>query len=83
MWIGEKPTKKSMEFDKIREGTVFTCEGKVYLKGTGGAAVDLETGNIIYPANDTNHSMWNTCLIYPRASVNLYRNGGDKGMRQV
>lgn len=66
----EKHDKRSIEFAKIRQGTVLTHNDGVYIKGSGESAVDLKTGQIIYPAND---GQWEDCLIYPYASVNLYR----------
>lgn len=57
--------ENKMDFEKIRKGTVFTFDGKTYLKCEGDAAVDLVSGDLIHPAN------WNLCFIHPRASLKL------------
>lgn len=71
MRIEDKPNKRTIEFEKIREGTVLTCDGRTYVKGTGGSATDLETGQVVYPANDA-AKKWDKCLIYPGAYVSLH-----------
>ena len=65
-------SKKSIEFDKIREGTIFTCGGLTYLRGNNNAAVNMKTGEIIYPVNDPSGG-WDKCYIYPQASLILNR----------
>lgn len=66
----ETVTKRPMEFEKVRCGTVFTCNGKTYMKVCNSGshvAADLETGNIIIP----NSSEYKECYIYPRATIKL------------
>ena len=70
MWIGTKNNKTPIAFKDIREGTVLKMGMKTYMKGNNGAAVDLKSGEIIYPANDTDRG-WDECYIYPRASLEL------------
>lgn len=60
--------KRTIEFDKIRNGTVFTMDGTSYLKGDGKYAVDLKTGHVIEPDKI---GEWNECYIYPKASLKL------------
>lgn len=68
MLIKETLPKPTMEFDKIRNGTVFTISGVTYIKGDGKYAIDLNTGHVIEP-NKTGE--WFECQIYPRASLKL------------
>ena len=65
MIIYKDNKNRTMEFAKVRPGTVITFEGKTYLRCEGDAAVDLITGEIIRPVN------WDTCLIYNKASLKL------------
>ena len=70
MYIKRKPGKKSIAFTAIREGTVFINGDETYIKGSNGAATNLESGQVVYPANDVNGN-WGICYIYPRASLSL------------
>lgn len=80
MRIEDKLSKRPMEFEKIREGTVLTCCGRTYLKGAGGSATDLETGQVVYPANDA-AKKWDKCLIYPGAYVSLHGRPQEETVR--
>lgn len=71
MWIGTKNKKRAIAFTEIREGTILKMGQNIYMKGNNGAAVDMKTGQIIYPANDTDPG-WEECFIYPGASLNLH-----------
>lgn len=68
MYVNKKE-KRSIEFDKIRNGTVFMCDGITYLKGDGVYAVNMETGHVneIAPGS----TAWEECYIYPGASLKL------------
>ena len=68
MKIVELQEKPTMEFDKIRNGTVFVIGGVTYIKGDGKYAVDLNTGHVIEPSKT---GEWFECQIYPRASLKL------------
>lgn len=68
MLIKEIPQKRSMEFDKIHDGTVFTMLDHTYIKGDGRYAVDLDSGHVIEPGKT---GEWTECYIYPRASLKL------------
>lgn len=70
MRIREREDKKSIDFDSIRDGTVFTLGGAIYIKGDGKYAVNLTDGRVLEPAKMTDIN-WNNCLIYPRASLSL------------
>ena len=70
MRVGNKDKKRSIKFEDIREGTVFTWNSGTYIKGSGGAAMNAATGQITYPANDTTGE-WDKCFIYPRASLSI------------
>ena len=65
MIINKENKQISMDFEKIRKGTVFTFDGKTYFKCEGDGAVDLVTGDLIHPAN------WDPCFIHPKASLKL------------
>ena len=70
MRVDNKYEKRSITFEEIREATIFTKRNSTYIKGNNGAAVNMETGEIIYPANDADGG-WDRCYIYPRASLKL------------
>lgn len=71
MRVESKSNKRSIPFGDIREGTAFVKGGgETYIKGSSGAALDVKTGQITYPANDANGG-WEECYIYPRASLSL------------
>lgn len=62
-------TKKSIDYASIKTGCVFKCGKAFFIKGDDGAT-NLETGQRVEPsAEDTK---WNTCYIYPKASMSLY-----------
>lgn len=66
--------KRPMEFDKVRPGTIFTSDGKTYMKvvfGDDMLAVEMESGAVINPTA----SDFKECLIYPGAVIKLY---GDR-----
>lgn len=69
MLIKEMAQKRSIEFEKIRNGTVFTMNGVAYIKGDGKYAVDLDTGHVTDP--EKTGVEWSECYIYPRASLKL------------
>lgn len=56
---------QKMDFEVIREGTVFQHGDSYYLRANQGRAVDISTGSI-YDDND-----WGACYIYPRATLKL------------
>ena len=60
-----------MDFDRIRSGTVFTCEGRAYIKGDNGSATDLKSGHVLQPQKDNSGVDWSKCHIYNRASLTL------------
>lgn len=60
-------TRRSIEFEKIRNGTVFKHNGYTYIKGEGKYAISLESGDITEVKDGT----WNDCTIYPGASLRL------------
>ena len=61
--------KKPINYASIRSGCVFKCGSSIFIKGDDGAT-NLETGQRVEPsAEDTR---WNTCYIYPKASIQLY-----------
>lgn len=66
MYVNKKE-KRSIEFEKIRNGTVFMCDGITYLKGDGKYAVNMETGHV----NEVSPDAWEECYIYPGASLKL------------
>lgn len=68
----EMNNKRPMEFNKIRNGTVFKCEDTPYLKGDDDYATNLTTGHILKP-NDSDQDAhdWSVCYIYPRASLKI------------
>lgn len=68
MLIKDVAQKRPIEFDKIRNGTVFTMDGNTYIKGDGKYAVDLDLGHVIEPGKT---GEWTECYIYPRASLKL------------
>lgn len=76
MRIERSKPKRSIKFEEIREGTAFTKADEVYIKGTGGIAMNVETGKVLYPLNG-DISEWNECYIYPRASINLNPYSGE------
>jgi hypothetical protein len=71
----ETTSKRPIDFDKIRCGTVFTNNGETFIKINGEndkpLAVNLETGQL-----DTPISKFKECYIYPRAIIKL--NGEPK-----
>lgn len=72
MRINNESNKRPMAFEQIREGTVFGIkqDEDKFIKGSGGAAVNLKTGKLSYPANDAGGG-WEKCVIYPGASLSL------------
>ncbi len=60
-----KERKQTMEFAKVRPGTVFTFENKTYFRAQEEAAIDLVTGEILHPAN------WDECIVHNKASLKL------------
>lgn len=73
----ERSTKRSIKFEEIREGTAFIKADEVYIKGSGGVALNVKTGKVQYPLNGE-VSEWDECYIYPRASINLNPYDGEK-----
>ena len=69
MKIIETDNKRSIEFEKIRNGTVFRCADQVYLKGQAVYAINLDTGDITRVGAD--ETKWSVCYIYPGASLKL------------
>lgn len=63
-----KAKERFFEFDEIRDGTVFSYKDGVYIKTNTNTAVNLETGEFIESGDVYK---WNTCTIYPRASLKL------------
>ena len=63
--------RRSIEFEKIRNGTVFKYEGDTYIKGQDKFAVSLETGEIY----EVPEGQWNECYMYVHASLNLTGGG--------
>lgn len=70
MKVNNSPVEKTIKFEDIYQGTILKCNNKTYLKAANGAAVDMESGAIVYPANDPSGG-WDRCFIYPRASLDL------------
>lgn len=68
MKIIETENKRSIEFEKIRNGTVFKCNNQIYLKGEPPCAVNMDTGEITKVTDD---DKWSVCYIYPGASLKL------------
>lgn len=62
-------TKRSIEFEKIRTGTVFKRGVNTYIKGDNKYAVNMETGAVTEV--DPLDQSWNECYIYPHASLKL------------
>lgn len=63
--------KRPIEFEKIRNATVFTCNGEVYIKGDDVYAMNISTGNVVQPMMDKNSDKFETCYIYPKARLHL------------
>lgn len=69
--IIEKTSKKPMELSKVRIGTVFVSDEKVYMKvrfADNDYVVDLESGTVLNPTPSDGFS---DCYIYPRATIKL------------
>ena len=69
MKITEIEDWRTMSFDTIRDGTVFTLGGAVYIKGDGKYATNLNDGRVLEP--EKMDIDWSRCIIYPRASLSL------------
>jgi hypothetical protein len=70
MRVERKFDKRKFNFEDIRQATIFTKHGETFIKGSSNSAVNIETGQILYPANDADGG-WDECFIYPRASLRL------------
>ena len=72
MKINNKYNKRTITFEDIREGTVFkkVHGDETYIKGSNSTAINLDSGKVVYPANDAG-GHWNECYIFPRASLSL------------
>lgn len=69
----EKTTEKTIEFERIRSGTVFECGDKIYLKGrtdTDDVAVSLTTGSVIWP-DRSKPNKWDKCHMHLDASIKI------------
>lgn len=65
----EQRRERQIEFEKIRGGTVFECDGTYYLKGKVDAedvAVNLITGWVVRPDGS---ERWSKCRMHPKASI--------------
>lgn len=71
MNIISNESRPVMDFYRIRNGTVFTCEGKAYIKGDDENATDLRSGHVLQPQKDDSGADWSKCCIYNKASLNL------------
>lgn len=59
-----------MEFKRIRNGTVFTCNDATYIKGNDIYATNLETGEVLQP-NKGNSNDWSECVVHNRSLLKL------------
>lgn len=63
---------KTIEFRKIRIGTVFEADDMIYLKGKydgmDEVAVNLVTGSVFVPDEG---EKWDHCRLYPKASIKI------------
>lgn len=67
--IIEEKNRTAIEFEKIRNGTVFQYEGNTYIKGDDAFATNLATGNIVNVASC--EAKWNKCYMYTRSTLKL------------
>lgn len=67
--IIEEKNRTAIEFEKIRNGTVFQYEGNTYIKGDDVYATNLATGQVF---NVTlSEANWNKCYMYTRSTLKL------------
>lgn len=69
----ETNEKRTIEFERIRSGTVFECGDKIYLKGktdNDDVAINLVTGSVIWPDRSVPNK-WDKCHMHLNASIKL------------
>ena len=67
--IIEEKNRTPIEFEKIRNGTVFQYEGETYIKGDGGTATNLESG-LVTQVNELGVK-WDKCYMFTRSTLKL------------
>ncbi len=71
MNVFNEDRKPVMDFDKIRNGTVFTCDKIAYIKGSDSYATNLKTGRVLQPKKEGGVD-WTQCTVYNKASLRLF-----------
>lgn len=67
--IIEEKNRTPIEFEKIRNGTVFQYHGDTYIKGEGNTATNLETGTVTQV--DSLGLKWDKCYMFTRSTLKL------------